>query len=350
MELGESAKSFNLETVVCNHGFFMMAPNYWIPTTKTLMRVLRLSDSITCVIVSISHPSNRNFLQVEVHGMDQLSSLDKDAILSQVGRMLRISAQDERDMEEFHKVNPQAKNKCFGRLFRSPTLFEDVIKSILLCNCPWIRSLQMAQALCDLQLKLSSKGSVRKESKRKRASFDDKKHCPNSIAFDRNTQIPSGNFPSPKELSSVNEKTLNQHCNLGYRASHILRLAQKIENGTIKLRAFEEGYDLLSTDKLYYKLLKIKGFGPFACANIMMCIGFYQKIPVDTETIKHLKEVHGMKLLTKRETNVQIYDKMERVDYYEKRFGKLSELPPSNYGNVTGSYIETHDSERRIKE
>ncbi|CAA2993195.1 DNA glycosylase [Olea europaea subsp. europaea] len=136
MELGENAKSFKLETAVCNHGFFMMAPNYWIPTTKTLMRVLRLSDSITCVTVSISHPSNQNFLQVEVIGMDKLSSQDEDAILSQVGRMLRISAQDERNIEEFHKVNPQAKKKGFGRLFRSPTLFEDVIKSILLCNCP----------------------------------------------------------------------------------------------------------------------------------------------------------------------------------------------------------------------
>ncbi|CAA2993197.1 DNA glycosylase [Olea europaea subsp. europaea] len=136
MELGENAKSFKLETAVCNHGFFMMAPNYWIPTTKTLMRVLRLSDSITCVTVSISHPSNQNFLQVEVIGMDKLSSQDEDVILSQVGRMLRISAQDERNIEEFHKVNPQAKEKGFGRLFRSPSLFEDVIKSILLCNCP----------------------------------------------------------------------------------------------------------------------------------------------------------------------------------------------------------------------
>ncbi|CAA2993196.1 DNA glycosylase [Olea europaea subsp. europaea] len=136
MELGENAKSFKLETAVCNHGFFMMAPNYWIQTTKTLMRVLRLSDSITCVTVSISHPSNQNFLQVEVLGMDKLSSQDEEAILSQVGRMLRISAQDERNIGEFHKVNPQAKKKGFGRLFRSPTLFEDVFKSILLCNCP----------------------------------------------------------------------------------------------------------------------------------------------------------------------------------------------------------------------
>ncbi|KAL2472293.1 Uncharacterized protein Adt_40429 [Abeliophyllum distichum] len=199
----------------------------------------------------------------------------------------------------------------------------------------------MAKALCDLQFKLST-------PKRKRG-------CRN------NTQlIPSGNFPTPRELVSLNDKTLNQRCNLGYRASNILRLAQQIQNGTLKLSAFEENYDLQSTEELYRKLLSIKGFGPFACANVMMCIGFYQKIPVDTETIKHLKEVHGMKFPTKRATTVQIYDKyepfqclaywMERVDYYEKRFGKLSELPPSNYGNVTGSYIGPRDSEGKVEE
>ncbi|KAL6971805.1 hypothetical protein U1Q18_031486, partial [Sarracenia purpurea var. burkii] len=54
---------------------------------------------------------------------------------AQVARMLRLSAKDEKDVQEFHKVHPDAKRKGFGRLFRSPTLFEDVVKSMLLCNC-----------------------------------------------------------------------------------------------------------------------------------------------------------------------------------------------------------------------
>lgn len=46
----------------------------------------------------------------------------------QVYRMLRISVRDERNLCEFQKVHPKAKKKGFGRIFRSPTLFEDAIK------------------------------------------------------------------------------------------------------------------------------------------------------------------------------------------------------------------------------
>lgn len=52
-----------------------------------------------------------------------------------MSRMLRISEGDERDVSEFHKVHAEAKKRGFGRIFRSPTLFEDAVKSILLCNC-----------------------------------------------------------------------------------------------------------------------------------------------------------------------------------------------------------------------
>ena len=50
--------------------------------------------------------------------------------------MLRISDRDERDVKQFHQIQPEAKNKCFGRIFRSPSIFEDMVKSILLCNAP----------------------------------------------------------------------------------------------------------------------------------------------------------------------------------------------------------------------
>lgn len=71
---------FKLENAVCNHGFFMMAPNQWIPATKTLQRPLRLADSTTSVTVSISQPPNHNFLCVRVDAAHDLSSLDQQAI------------------------------------------------------------------------------------------------------------------------------------------------------------------------------------------------------------------------------------------------------------------------------
>ncbi|KAL3749457.1 hypothetical protein ACJRO7_010555 [Eucalyptus globulus] len=162
--LDEIPSTFNLEKAVCNHGFFMMAPNSWIPSTKTLRRPLRLADFSSSVVVSISQPPgpSSTVLLLRVHRVPRLSSQDQQAIFvlslshsvcaqskyklvtekhgnillqEQVIRMLRLSERDERNVKEFHKVHPEAKDRGFGRVFRSPSLFEDVVKSILLCNC-----------------------------------------------------------------------------------------------------------------------------------------------------------------------------------------------------------------------
>lgn len=81
LPLEECMSTFNLENAVCNHGFFMMAPNLWIPSFKTLQRPLRLSDPTTSCTVSISHPLHHTSLQVLVHGVNILSSLDQHAVL-----------------------------------------------------------------------------------------------------------------------------------------------------------------------------------------------------------------------------------------------------------------------------
>ncbi|KAI3467963.1 hypothetical protein Pfo_024626 [Paulownia fortunei] len=265
--------------------------------------------------------------------------------------MLRISVEDELMVQQFHSVHPEAKKLGFARLFRSPTLFEDIVKSVLLCCCPWLRSLEMAQALCDLQHKFSYGNgtlhcSEKKGSKRKRCGGG--KDCCWAALFKSQCM---GNFPSPKEIACLDVDTLNKNCNLGYRASIILQVARNIENRSLNLGDFERpGYDY---ELLRQCLIKIKGFGPFTVANIMMCIGVYEEIPVDTETIKHLEEVHGKTKLnrkTQKEVIAQIYGKyapfqclaywMEHVEYYEKRLGKLSELPHSKYCNVTTTNFE----------
>lgn len=104
-----------------------------------------------------------------------------------------------------------------------------------------------------------------------------------------------GNFPSPKELASLDETLLANRCNLGYRAGRILKFAQHVVEGKIQLRALEEACrripNMSSYDELLEQLKEINGFGPFTCANVLMCMGFYHIIPTDSETIRHLKQV-----------------------------------------------------------
>ncbi|KAK1565678.1 hypothetical protein Q3G72_032457 [Acer saccharum] len=267
--------NFNLEKAVCNHGFFMMAPNNWNSSTKSLQRPLRLADSVTSLHVSISHDLiNQHSLLIRVyHGTKTLSLQDQQAIKDQVSRMLRITEKDERDVKEFQKLHGEAKDKGFGRLFRSPCLFEDVIKCILLCHITWKRTLSMAQALCELQAELMSTTSkiVRRNK--------------------------SGNFPSSRELANMSQIKLKLRCNVGYRAKYIQQFAKNVENGNIDLNRFEQqGY---SYDQLCQELIKNKGFGDFTCANVLMCVGFYHNIPTDSETLKLLQKVRAGKLLRK---------------------------------------------------
>lgn len=103
-----------------------------------------------------------------------------------------------------------------------------------------------------------------------------------------------GNFPSPEEIASLDEKYLAKRCNLGYRAGRILKLAQSIVEGTIHLRDLEDlcsETDSSSYYELDQKLKVINGFGPFTRGNVLMCMGFYNVIPTDSETIRHLKQV-----------------------------------------------------------
>lgn len=104
-----------------------------------------------------------------------------------------------------------------------------------------------------------------------------------------------GNFPSPRELASLDEKFLAKHCNLGYRASRVINLARGVIEGRIQLQELEYSCGALSLsdyDKLVEKMRMIDGFGPFTCSNVLMCMGFYHVIPTDSETIRHLRQVY----------------------------------------------------------
>ncbi|KAJ8753281.1 hypothetical protein K2173_019680 [Erythroxylum novogranatense] len=343
LPLGEDClETFNFEKAVCNHGFFMMSPNIWFPCTKTLKRPLRLANSVSSVIVSISHPPNTTSLLINVHGSDdhlQLSVDDRHAILAQVARMLRISDRDVKDIKEFHQIHSEAKQRCFGRIFRSPSLFEDAVKSILLCNCTWSRTLNMARALCNLHRELSNGSSCnihlllksgtseRKEVKRKQPeAFAPTSVYKSNLKGDELSVI--GNFPTARELASLSTKFLNERCNLGYRARTISNLAKGVEKGTINLND-HFGDEGTIYDKTWTQLTKIKGVGPFSRANILMCIGFYQTIPSDTETIRHIKEhgqVHGRESCNKQTVEKDVEEIYEKYAPYQSLLRSCSKL------------------------
>uniref|UniRef100_A0A0E0I550 HhH-GPD domain-containing protein n=1 Tax=Oryza nivara TaxID=4536 RepID=A0A0E0I550_ORYNI len=416
------AAPFDLEAAVCSHGLFMMAPNRWDPASRALVRPLRLaSDRAASVAVRVSrHPARpSDALLVSVLGApgDALSPPDQTSILEQVRRMLRLDEEDGRAAAEFQAMHAVAREAGFGRIFRSPTLFEDMVK--------WTRTLSMSTALCELQLELRSSSSTEnfqsrtppiRECKRKRSNKrnvrvkletkfnEDKLVCledPNLATDTANLQtyensfnLPSaasgtgntsevsldhselklrnepcledcgGDFPTPEELANLDEDFLAKRCNLGYRARRIVMLARSIVEGKICLQKLEEIRKMsvptvegLSTtpstyDRLNEELSTISGFGPFTRANVLMCMGFFHMIPADTETIRHLKQFHkrASTISSVQKELDNIYGKYapfqflaywcELWGFYNKQFGKISDMEPINYRLFTASKLK----------
>ncbi|RDX98846.1 hypothetical protein CR513_18179, partial [Mucuna pruriens] len=345
LPLEKCKSSFKMEVAVCNHGFFMMAPNKWIPSTKSLQRPLRLMDQSSSVIVTISHPPQDANLHIHVHDTQVLSSENQRAILAQVARMLRISDKDEKAVNVFQDLCPPAKEEGFGRIFRSPSLFEDVVKSILLCGSTWKQSLDMTKSLCELQLQLS-RGPQRDLENRK-----ENEERTRQLTSKRFHEI--GNFPNSKELAKFSETDLRKQCTtLGFRARYIISLAQRAESGTHLIEKLEKECDLYSYQGVRRILSTLKGFGPFTIATTLMCLGCYQKIPADSETTRHLKQVHGKSRCNSRtvaKDAEEIYKKyapfqFELLQSYEKDHGKLSELDASKYPRITASWFSQADN------
>ncbi|KAI3754961.1 hypothetical protein L1987_54753 [Smallanthus sonchifolius] len=405
LPLGEASVTFNLEKAVCSHGFFMTAPNHWDPLSKTFQRPLRLYQShehdglssSSSVTVQISQPPQASHLILRVFDSVDLSPAHQQSLMEQVRRMLRLSEAEEKSVRGFQEIYGEAKASGFGRIFRSPTLFEDMVKCILVCNCQWSRTLSMARALCELQLELqcpthitkfapktpTGKESSKRKIKSQRKSRNVKERCCEDVkstfepdgalkvdscdisiniqeSNSEKTELPfhsaMGNFPSPEGLAGLDVNFLGKRCNLGYRASRILGLAQSVVEGRIELGKLEQDCggeaSLSNYMKINEQLGEINGFGPFTRANVLMCLGFYHEVPSDSETLRHLNQVHGKKSTIK---NIQqdiemIYGKYapyqflvywsEIWSFYEDRFGKLSELPNTHYKLITAANMK----------
>ncbi|KAG8633952.1 hypothetical protein MANES_18G143000v8 [Manihot esculenta] len=339
----------------------MMAPNRWCPETKTLQRPLRLADGSTSVIAFIAHTPGDICLRVQISGVKHLS--EKDTAFIKVTNYILSEI-----LEDFYKKHPAAKEKGF-RLFRSPTLFEDAVKCILLCNCSWKKTLSMAESLCNLQHTLAyvlknetyiAKRQGKKFIPHAEVILKGKTQPLNKRAkLELNPSIEGmANFPSSKELAMVDVDYLNMHCNLGLRAKVIIDLAISIESGKLNLKEYESPLLTIGSidgdvswfpyDDISRQLKKINGLGPVTCANIMMCIGFYHQIPTDTESIRFIREKYDRENCSSEtiENDLkEIYGKYEPyqclayrfevLNEYESTVGKLSELASSEYHTLT---------------
>jgi 3-methyladenine DNA glycosylase/8-oxoguanine DNA glycosylase len=248
MKLNLSAHPpFSLLTAVKSHGWIRLAPFDFDEDACELTYIGRL-DSGQVVEILVREASGG--VSVEVDGL--LSGAERDEVARKVKWMLGLG-QDFSAFYDLARQEPKlahVEEQARGRILRSPTLFEDTVKTILTTNTSWAGTIRMVEAL------VSQFGAP--------------------LPADRNRRA----FPTPEQLADTDVETLRSETRLGYRAPYVLELARSVVAGDLDLESLKTAD--IPTPELRKRLLAIKGVGEYAMANLLMILGRYDFIPVDS--------------------------------------------------------------------
>lgn len=263
---------FVLSRDVCSYGYFLLAPNHWDVRRQVLSRVLHLAEGPARALIGQAPRELRSQrgsgtsifphepgAPLRVSFDRKLARPEQAEARRQIGRMLRLD-EDERHSREFHRLDPRWKRVGRSRLFRSPTLFEDVIKTVTSCNVAWPSTVHMNRRLCEV---LGTGGA----------------------------------FPTPRRLSRTRPGTLRARCRVGYRDQRLIELARLFVPRRGGAAEVDEAWLTdpgTGDDEVFNVLVGLPGIGPYAAGNIMQLLGRYSRLALDSESLRHGKTVLGM--------------------------------------------------------
>jgi 3-methyladenine DNA glycosylase/8-oxoguanine DNA glycosylase len=249
-----SSQPYIFRDVVFAHGWLRLAPFRWEEAAGVLRRIERLPSG-RLVELAFSGPAALDtWLSVEVapDGAAALAAADREAL---VARARWIFCLDE-DLSAFHDfcaAQPglrRAAERRQGRLLRSPTVFEELIKTLCCVNARWAQSVRMAERLVEHY------GEPLPQDPARRA------------------------FPEPAALAATDPAQAQEHCRLGYRAARLVGIARAVAEGRLDLEALRD--PALPADEITARLKALPGVGPYAAAHVLSLLGRHQHLPLDS--------------------------------------------------------------------
>lgn len=237
-------ENFSFQNTVNSHGWSELLPFEFDRENCVLSYVFAGSDNETAHYASISDAKDK--LKIEVSG----AKTDDEKIIRAVRHILRLDD----DLSGFYKIlEPEKrlawiKNIKAGRLLRSPTVYEDLVKTICTTNCSWSLTKKMTANLVE---KLGTAAANGKRS-----------------------------FPTARQMADVPAEFYRDEIRAGYRAPYLFELAEKVAAGTLDPESWL-GSDL-PPKELKKEIKSVKGVGDYAAENLFKLIGNYEGLALDS--------------------------------------------------------------------
>jgi N-glycosylase/DNA lyase len=235
---------FDFKRTLISHGWCDLRPFEWVDN-RTLVRVL---DAGGAAPVTVTIKGDGRALRVSTPrrlGRRALARVERD-----VRHIFRL---DERLTEFYESVagDPDFSwiaSDGAGRLLRSPTVFEDLVKSVMTTNCSWSLTRKMVTEL------VRSLGREAADGRRA--------------------------FPTPEAMAEQPVEFYRDVVRAGYRAPYLKELAERVAAGELDVEAWLTSG--LSTAELKREMKRVKGVGDYAAENLLKLVGRYDVLALDS--------------------------------------------------------------------
>ena len=249
-------RNFSFRRTAASHGWYQLPP-FALDTKKwQLTRVIDLGKQPPVTVFMSGLKSH-----IRVAPARALSKPEAATVLRDCRHVLRLD-DDLRDFYLATSNDPEfawIEEQGAGRLLRSPTVFEDLVKMICTTNCSWALTLKMVNGLVD---------NVGRETGDGRRSF-----------------------PNAEALATMPLKFLVDEMRSGYRAPYFKELAERVASGALNVEEWLTSE--LPTAELAKQIKGVKGVGPYAAENLLKLLGRYDGLALDSWTRAKFFEIRN---------------------------------------------------------
>jgi len=263
---------FDLDLTVRSHGWYDLAPWGYDAARRVLSRPLRLTGGRVVTAEVAEGPGG---LLIRLLAAGRPGAAEAREARAQLRTCLALDD----DLAPFHALAAGLEARRAGgearalpdlrwalavgagRLLRSPTVWEDAVKTLCTTNCAWSLTRVMVARLCET---LGEAG-------------------PDGVRA----------FPTPEAVAARPERFLRDAIRAGYRAPFLRTLAKEVASGRLDLEALRRPD--LPTPALLERLRGLDGFGPYASEHLARLLGRHDFLALDAWTRERLRTLRGMK-------------------------------------------------------
>jgi 3-methyladenine DNA glycosylase/8-oxoguanine DNA glycosylase len=266
--LGPAGEVVDLRRVFLSHGIAALPPMRLDEKAWTFEITVPLHGfSARTLTVSQARPGHG---LVSVVG-ESLTSEVGSAVMAQVRHVLSLDL----DLTPFYSAAAEDADLSWvvrgaGRMVRSPTVFEDVVKTICTTNTSWGGTTRMVNALVE-HLGEKAPGA------------------PTSGPYGRA-------FPTPQAMAAAPADFYKNVAGAGYRGAYLKALAVAVVEGRVDVESLgRTSRDAVPDDDVAARLQALPGVGPYAAAHIMLMLGRYSRLILDSWTRPKYARLLGRK-------------------------------------------------------